>query len=379
MASKSEKTILEASMGSYMRVLRNHNTLVKLIAAYPSLKENSLSRPSALTDKERRVFLDLPDADLEQAVTDPSSLTQEEILLLSARFWTPRADAEREVIWELLCETEEIIMGEEGAAFEASRNPTFLPNELEAFQAGSREWCDRPTRARKLQASAMAEAALPDAPEWIRRLYREGKDLWEPLEYFLCHWGERGFVKFALKYNGSKDIIDAKWYMISFNAPGSAVLPHVSVAGTALDASDKSSQQNGYEQRADVAPRILFGGQRRFEHQKDGLASSGVNTNTFLVFDRICMASVLEPGRSIESMRIRAFEVDYPVPGKLAHVADKVGVDEIWQAAQQSRNAAFVSLDTKEAGNWTPSNPMGGVFPDSVLGKRRYAKKQPLK
>ncbi|KAF7938082.1 hypothetical protein EAE99_001754 [Botrytis elliptica] len=339
MASKSEKTILEASMGSYMRVLRNHNTLVKLIAAYPSLKENSLSCPSALTDKERRVFLDLPDADLEtanikaatalsraelieQAVTDPSSLTQEEILLLSARFWTPRADAEREVIWELLCETEEIIMGEEGAAFEASRNPTFLPNELEAFQTGSREWCDRPTRARKLQARAMAEAALPDAPEWIRRLYREGKDLWEPLECFLCHWGERGFVKFALKYNGSKDIIDAKWYMISFNAPGSAVLPHVSVAGTALDASDKSSQQNGYEQRADVAPRILFGGQRRFEHQKDGLASSGVNTNTFLVFDRICMASVLEPGRSIESMRIRAFEVDYPVPGKLAHVGE---------------------------------------------------------
>ncbi|KAF7892913.1 uncharacterized protein EAF02_000451 [Botrytis sinoallii] len=264
MASKPEKTILEASMGSYMRVLRNHNTPEELIAAYPSLKENSLSCPSALTDKVRRVFFDLPDrAELiEQAVTDPSSLTQEEILLLSARFWTPRTDAEREVIWELLCETEEIIMGEEGAAFEASRKPTFLPNELEAFQAGSREWCDRPTRARKMQANAMAEAALPDAPEWIRRLYREGKDLWglwfcmmmrcrswmQNLWNIFCVIGggrERGFVKFALKCNSSKDIIDAKWYMISFNAPGSAVLPHVSVAGTALDASDKSSQQNG--------------------------------------------------------------------------------------------------------------------------------------
>ncbi|TGO75413.1 hypothetical protein BELL_0214g00040 [Botrytis elliptica] len=315
MASKSEKTILEASMGSYMRVLRNHNTLVKLIAAYPSLKENSLSCPSALTDKERRVFLDLPDADLEtanikaatalsraelieQAVTDPSSLTQEEILLLSARFWTPRADAEREVIWELLCETEEIIMGEEGAAFEASRNPTFLPNELEAFQTGSREWCDRPTRARKLQARAMAEAALPDAPEWIRRLYREGKDLW-------------GLWFCVMRRCRT-------WMQNLWN-----VFCVIGGRGEWCDTQKRLSRDPaGSPLRADVAPRILFGGQRRFEHQKDGLASSGVNTNTFLVFDRICMASVLEPGRSIESMRIRAFEVDYPVPGKLAHVGE---------------------------------------------------------
>ncbi|KAF7905591.1 uncharacterized protein EAF01_006112 [Botrytis porri] len=101
-------------------------------------------------------------------------------------------------------------------------------------------------------------------------------------------------------------------------------------------------------------------------------------------------------------MRIRAFEADYPVPGKTyaegyqgytwvrldqlvynfyklrSIKADKVGMDEIWQAAQQSRNPAFVGLDTREAGNWTPSEPMGGLFPDSVLGKRLYAKKEPL-
>lgn len=39
----------------------------------------------------------------------------------------------------------------------------------------------------------------------------------ESLEDFLCHW--EGFVKFTLKHNGPKDIIDAKWYMIPFNAP----------------------------------------------------------------------------------------------------------------------------------------------------------------
>lgn len=95
MASKSQKTILETAMGRYMRVLRNHNTLEELIAAYPSLKEKSLSCPSALTNEERRVFLDLPDLDMEtaniraatdlsraelieKAVKDPSSVTQEE-------------------------------------------------------------------------------------------------------------------------------------------------------------------------------------------------------------------------------------------------------------------------------------------------------------
>ncbi|THV51313.1 hypothetical protein BGAL_0115g00140 [Botrytis galanthina] len=317
-------------------------------------------------------------------------------IVIGIKFWTLRTDAEGDVIWELLCETEEIIMGEEGAAFYASRKLAFLPNELEAFHAGSREWSHRPTRAKKMQASAMAKAALPDAPKWIRRLYRRGRTCGD----FLCHW--EGFVKFTLKHNGSKNIIDAKWYMIPFNAPGSAVVPYTSVAGTALDASDKSSQQNRvilrrafreilqdplwYEQRADDAPITVFGGQRRFDLYKDGLASSGINTNTFLVFDRICMASVLESGRSIESMRICAFEADYPLPEKIyaegyqgytlvrldqlvynfyelrSIKADKVGMDEIWQAAQQSRNAAFVSLDTKEAGNWTPSNPMGRFF-----------------
>ncbi|TGO55008.1 hypothetical protein BOTNAR_0254g00010 [Botryotinia narcissicola] len=156
MASKTEKTILEASMAKYIRVLRNHNTLKELIAAYPSLKEKCLSYPFALIDKEWRVFLDLSNLNIEianiravialsytelieKAIKDPSSLTQEETLLLLARFWTPKTDAERKMTWELLCETEEIIMEKEGAAFYTSRNPAFLPNELEAFRTRSKE------------------------------------------------------------------------------------------------------------------------------------------------------------------------------------------------------------------------------------------------
>ncbi|ESZ95862.1 hypothetical protein SBOR_3756 [Sclerotinia borealis F-4128] len=426
MASEPDKTVFEALMSNYKR-------------------EKSLSTPSALTDEERRVFLDFPGVDMEtaniravtalsreelieKAVKDSSSLMQEETILLQDRFWTPGTEAEHSVIWQNLLETETIIMGEEGAAFSETRKPAYLPDERESFSIGSREVWGRPARAREMQASAMAEAALPDAPEWICRLYREGKKLWgfavlydgtmqglnaETLDFFQCRWEAR--VENVFKYNSSKDIIDAKWWMIPFNAPGSAAVPYVSGAGTALDASDSGSQQDGvvlrsafreilqnplqYEQRADIAPITALGETREFDHYMDGLAASGILTNTFLVFDRICMTSVLESDYSIESMRIRAFEADYPVPGKIyaegyqgytwvrldqlvyyfyelrLMKADKVGMDEIWQAAQQSLNTAFVSMDPEEAGNWTRSNPMAGFERDSILGKRKYAKK----
>lgn len=219
-----------------------------------------------------------------------------------------------------------------------------------------------------------------------------------------------GRVKIALGHNGSRHSIDQKWRMITFNAPSSAAVRHASGAGPALDASDSSSQQDGvvlrkafrevlqnplqYEQRAEVVPITFFGEKRQFDNYKDGVAASGLLTNTFLVFDRMLMALVLASGKySLERIRIRAFEANYPVPGKTyaegcqgytwirldqlvcnfyelrSMKADKVGMDEIWQAAQQSRNAAFVSMDTEEAGKWTPSNVISGFPPDSILGK----------
>ncbi|KAM0123676.1 hypothetical protein ACHAO1_011240 [Botrytis cinerea] len=444
MTPEPDRTVLEACMGIYKRVLRNHITLDEIITAYPSLKKKALSIPSTLTDEERRLFLDLPDVNtetaniravttlsraalIEKAVKDPSSLTQEEMILLKNNFWTPGTEAERLEIWEHLCETEKIILGEEGAAIEATEKCVYLPNEREAILAGIRESYMRPARARELQDKAIAEAALSNAPEWIHRLYKEEKQFWgfvvlydvamqgldaETLDNFMRSWG--GFVSCALRYNGSKDVIDVKWRMIPFNAPGPAEVPHAPGVGTALDVSENSIQKEGlvlrnafreilqdplqYEQRSDVAP-ITLNKPRQFENYKNGLATSGIFTNTFLVFDRICMASVLESGGSIESMQIRAFEADYPVPGKVYAEgyqgytwvrldqlvynfyelrliqADKVGMDEIWQAAQRSRNAAFVSMDIVEAGNWTRSNPMSGFTPQSILGQRFYAKR----
>lgn len=332
------------------------------------------------------------------------------------------------MIFQYLLETEEIITGEEGTAFDEFKTPIYLPNELEALSAGMRESWKRPERARKRQASAKAEAAMPDAPEWIRRLYREGKQLWgfvvlydremqgldaKTLDDFQRSW--EGFIGFALQHNGSKDIIDQKWQMILFNAPGSAALSCVSGAGPTLDASDSSSQQDGvvlrsafreilqnspqYEQRADVASITPLGEPRQFDHYKGGLTASGILTNTFLVFDRVCMESVRKPGYFIEDIQIRAFEADYPVSGKTyaegyegytwvrldqlvynfyelrSMKADMVGMDEIWQAAQQNGNAAFVNMDPEEADLWMPSNLMSGFVPNSILGRRKDTKK----
>jgi hypothetical protein len=443
MASGPDKTtVLKNLMGMNKRVIRNYITLDELVAVYPSLKEKALSTPSALTDEERRLFLDLPDVDtetaniravtalshaelIEEAVKDASSLTQEEMILLKDRFWTPTTRAEHEVISQHILKAETTLEGEEGDIYQEALLPAYLPNERKAFTAGILEWIRRPARAIELQATAIAEAALPDAPEWIRRLYREGKQTWgfvvlydeamqgldeDTLDHFKRSY--EGYIKFALSYNGSKDIIDKKWRMIPFNAPASVV---VDGTGTALDASESYSQEDGvvlrsafrdilqnpvqYEQRADVVPITYFGESRQLDYYKAKLVTPGILANTFLVFDRICMDSILKSNHSIESMRIRAFEADYPVPGKTyaegyqgytwvrldqlvtnfyelrSTKADEVGMDEIWQAAQQSQNTAFVSMDSNEAGNWTPSKPMGGFFPDSVLGKRMYAKK----
>ncbi|PQE18209.1 hypothetical protein CJF30_00009357 [Rutstroemia sp. NJR-2017a BBW] len=430
-------------MAGNMRVLRNYITLEELIAVYPSLKEKALSNPSTLTDEERRTYLDLPNVEtettnlravtalsreelIEKAVKDSSSLTEEEADLLYHHFWTPKTAADRGAsgLQGYEAEWEETLMGEEGEEFYEALTPAYLPNEKEAFSAGNYETAHRYLHARRLKASALAEAALPNAPEWIRRLYREGKKMWgfvvfidgamqelraRALDDFVCSL--EGHIKFALSHNGSKDIIQNEWRMVHFNAPKST---RVAGAGTALDASDSSSQEEGvvlrkafrdilqdpfqYEQRADVVPISYSRETRTAEFFKDELVTPDILTNTFLVFDRICKTSVLETGHKTESMRIRAFEADYPVPGKTyaegyegytwvrldqlvtnfyelrSMKADEVGMDEIWQSAQQSHNAAFVSMDSKEAGNWTPSNPMGGFFPDSVLGKRQYAK-----
>ncbi|KAF7874795.1 hypothetical protein EAF04_001969 [Stromatinia cepivora] len=239
---------IEPLLASSMRVLRNRTTLQDLIAAYPSLKEKALSSPSTMTESERRVFLDLPDPDMEtanikaatslsraeliqKAITDRGSLTEAEVLVLKNRFWTPPTREENSRTTDGFMDLSE----EAGDEFFDVEAPAYLPNEEEAFNIGIQEFWGREKAVRNDQRNSAVSAALPFAPEWIGQLYREGKQQWgyiclydaaaqkinaERLEEFqsaLC-----GFFEHALRFNGSKDIINGKWRYMTFNAPSTA-------------------------------------------------------------------------------------------------------------------------------------------------------------
>jgi len=122
MASISAET--EILLASSIRVSRNLITAHDFIAAYPSLKQKFLSSPSTLTDSERRLILDLPDKDMEastiaaisnlsreqlieKALSDRTSLTQEEVVLLKNRFWTPKTRTESKASWNAMLKVHE--------------------------------------------------------------------------------------------------------------------------------------------------------------------------------------------------------------------------------------------------------------------------------
>jgi hypothetical protein len=71
-----------------------------------------------------------------------------------------------------------------------------------------------------------------------------------------------------------------------------------------------------YQEREDITPTDTNTG-----HLKNGIAKSGILTNTFLLIDPICVDSVVDTGLQAETefyenMRVLAFEADFPVPGR---------------------------------------------------------------
>lgn len=96
----------EPLLATLIRVLRKRTLLPHLIETFSYLEQKSLTSPlSPLTLSERRLLLDFPDK--EEGTVNISaatrfsrprrigeSLTEEELLLLKNRFWTPSSDEE---------------------------------------------------------------------------------------------------------------------------------------------------------------------------------------------------------------------------------------------------------------------------------------------
>ncbi|KAF7907132.1 uncharacterized protein EAF01_004719 [Botrytis porri] len=268
---------IEPLLASSMRVLRNQTTLQDLVAAYPSLKEKVLSSPKSLTESERRVFLDLPDPEMEsanisaatrlsraelieKAVINRGSLTDAEVLVLKNRFWTPRTNDESSRLSEGFINTNDEARDE----FLAVRTLAYLPKEKEAFKIRGREAYTRDRAARERPLHNATTAALPNAPEWIKQLHQEGKPHWG-LSFFLMR-PPRSSIKsdldisnlfyVALRFNGSKDIISSKWRYMTFNAPQSA-LTHTQFSLQNDDRDEGDSDQDDGSQFRKAFQEIL--------------------------------------------------------------------------------------------------------------------------
>ena len=229
----SSTAAIEPLLGTTMRVLRSVTKVEDLIAAWPSLKEKSLSSPATMTEHERRLYLDLPDEDMERsnvraatslprkqliekALSNQKQLTAKEAILLRDRFWTPITDEENALLFEVLRRTSDEAQKE----FYQSRELDHALNENVAFNKGRFEYASRIIAAQDEEVQDAANLALSDAPEWIQFLYRQGKPRWG----YVCLWDAASqrldpqrleefknnllyALEDALRVNGSSDLL----------------------------------------------------------------------------------------------------------------------------------------------------------------------------
>ena len=421
-----------------MRILRSVTMAEDLIAAWPTLTAKSLSSPPGLTEAERRIVLDLPDDDtesaniaaatnlspdqlLEKAVSHREDLTTEEIAILKNRFWTPRT---RE-------ESKAYLKGKKELSKEARKEvievrERLAPLKAAAFSNAAREFESRDRATSNVKKATAANRSLPFAKEWIQGLYERGQPAWGYICLYdaaaqrlnparLDDFGSRlgGFFDDALKFNGSKDIIGEKWQLLSFNAPVSGFAPLTNRSpddednvptsdatnyqrATVLREAFKSIMADPDEYQESDGVQVPYWGKTFTRNVKDGVAGSGLLTNTFLVIDPVCIDLVLSQSPFYDDLRVLAFEADFPIEGheyvegyqgftwvrldqlvynfyelRIART-EVAGMQGIWEASQRSRNQAFVSMKPGED-HFTGSRRMAGFTRDSVLGKDFYA------
>ncbi|KAK0104337.1 hypothetical protein ONS96_005422 [Cadophora gregata f. sp. sojae] len=403
-----------------MRTLRNVTTAEDLIAAWPTLKAKALSSPPGVTEAERRMLLDLPDEDvesaniaiatnlsrdqlLEKAISHHEDLTSEEVAVLKNKFWTPRTREESKVY----------LKARKWISLEAIEEDCVLcqhlgPLEMAAFSIAMHEFWSRDRAAYNAKKAIIANGALPFAKKWIQDLYEQGKPI--GVMYVSTILLLNNLILHNLTTLAG--IIDEKWQLLSFNAPINCFAP--STNGSPDNEDNVSTDDETNYQRAAALRKAFksivddpdeyqesdgvhppYCGKTFTGNMKNGIAGSGLLTNTFLVIDPPCIDLVLSQSPFYDDLRVLVIEADFPVKGheyvegyegftwvrldqlvynfyELRMVRNgSTGMDEIWEAAQRSRNQAFVSMEAGED-HFTGSRRMAGFTRDSVLGKDFY-------
>lgn len=415
---ESQPSSLLPMFSTFLRVLRKTTSIEDFEAALPALEEKALSTPSTLTDLERRLLLDFPDAATEasnlQRSTDlsrdgliskassiPADLTDAEITLLQQNFWLDitrqEASQQRKAFSPALQDASERL-------YHVRKN-VHQPNEEQAILNAMMQRGIRMQREAQDAQNQAVQRSMPNLRPWQRRLHQNSPQHWgdvcfisaeaqrtDParLEMFWRHFD--GVIRDSLRRTGAQDVLGSRWLLQIVDEP-----------------VDMASSSSSAAVRAKDPPSILSS-HAAFRHTFHSLRSQGnalkpgLLTNTFLLIDPTCIDSVLHPSGWLDDMRVLALEADYPEPGKtyadgyegytwvrLQHVpfdfyemrylhgdddddddADgdgggERGMQRLWRAAQGSRNRAFVSSDEVEAGRWSTSTGVTGPLEGSYF------------
>lgn len=253
--------------------------------------------------------------------------------------------------------------------------------------------------ASKARQRQDAERGLAKAQPWVRRLWEEdqGEKCWGYVEYVDLEVddGERleeylvrrdAALFHATGAVGCGSTIGDRWRLQRFDWPGAA-------------GHDEKSEDEGLAAKFErLRERFKSVPDRAPKKQRIGVdvrAESGglldeILRNVFLVIDHDCVNSVLSGAGSVDDMWVWAVDPDYKAGAALTkddqkdeykgHLRvrlqqlvnnffdarrfqeDDYSMKALWEAAQKTRNKAFVSVNDAEAGLWKMSRDVGSAL-----------------
>ncbi|KAK4210280.1 hypothetical protein QBC37DRAFT_485511 [Rhypophila decipiens] len=348
---------------------------------------------------------------LSAAMSNPDLLSDDELQLLSNGFWSDNDMAQEDLDADDDTPAEE--QDRIDRAREAASSSIHHVHELEAFEKATMASILRQKeRDDEQQRAHYREQADRPIPTWMESLSQRIRADF-PMRN--TYWGYVAFLDAEIRALGEERLdlffssmdavlygamgsngacacsLDRSWRLEVLNAPdgggGYSELRKVFRSLVDKDGGEESSSLEDGGLPVSVTP---YGDDMGLSAVDAVQQAPGLLTNTFLVIDKTCVESVLDQP-FLDDMRIIAVDADfvdddatasskdndtcqgwtwvrieqlanrfYGARISLEGEAPRVGIEEIWKAAQASRNGAFVAMDPEVARVWTESTTMRG-------------------